>query len=204
MNRRNLGTHTAKIMVLLILPALLLAACTARQFGGPDGWKAYGPAGPAGPAGPPGPAGPAGAPGPAGPPGPVGSAGSFGPPGPQGPVGEKGPAAKWTSFRDILFEYDKSDIVSGEQAKIADIVAFMKQNADAELSLEGYADPRGADTYNLKLSDRRVKAVRDALVAGGVTAKRIRVGAQGEQGRNCDQDTEDCFQKNRRVEVFVR
>ena len=204
MIRRKLETQTAKFMVLFVLPALLLAGCTARQFGGPDGWKAYGPAGPAGPAGPPGPAGPLGPPGPAGPPGPFGIAGSSGPPGPQGPAGEKGPDAKWTSFRDILFAYDKSDIVGGEQTKIADIAAFMKQNADAELSLEGYADPRGADDYNLKLSDRRVKAVRDALAAGGVEAKRIRIGARGEKDRNCDQDTEDCFQKNRRVEVFVR
>ena len=80
----------------------------------------------------------------------------------------------------------------------------MKQNGNAELSLEGYADPRGTDTYNMKLSERRVKAVRDALVSGGVDANRVRIGARGEQNRNCSENTEDCFQKNRRVEVFVR
>ena len=94
--------------------------------------------------------------------------------------------------------------MEAERGKIAEIVAFMQQNADAELALEGYTDPRGADAYNLKLSDQRVKTVRDALVAGGVGAKRIRVGAQGEKDRNCMEDTEECFGKNRRVEVFVR
>ena len=66
------------------------------------------------------------------------------------------------------------------------------------------ADPRGTDDYNLKLSDRRVKAVRDTLRAAGVQPNRMRIGAQGEKDRNCSEDTEDCFQKNRRVEVFVR
>ena len=87
---------------------------------------------------------------------------------------------------------------------MSDVITYMKQNPAVELSLEGYADPRGTDKYNQKLSERRVKTVQDALVAGGVEAKRIRIGAQGEKNRNCNEDTEDCFQKNRRVEVFVR
>jgi len=80
----------------------------------------------------------------------------------------------------------------------------MKENPGAELALEGYADPRGTNTYNLRLSERRVRSVQDALVAAGVAGSRIRIGAQGEKNRNCNQDTEDCFQKNRRVEVFIR
>lgn len=208
-----------KGMAILTVSVLLLGACTARPTGGPDGWKVYGPAGPAGapgPAGPPGPPGPAGAPGapggpglagppgPAGPPGGAGAPGPAGPAGVAGPAGEPGAAAKWTSFRDILFDFDKADIRGPEQTKIGEITTFMNQNNAAELALDGYADPRGTDGYNVKLSDRRVKAVRDALQSGGVQPNRIRIGAHGVRPRNCDQNTEDCFQKNRRVEVFVR
>ena len=80
----------------------------------------------------------------------------------------------------------------------------MKQNPKAELSLEGYADPRGTDNYNAKLSERRVRAVRDALQAGGVEQNRVRIGARGEKDPVCNEKTEECYQSDRRVEVFVR
>ena len=199
-----------KRVAMLVVSMVVLNACAARPVGGPDGWKVYGPPGPAGPAGPAGPPGPAGPAGPPGPPGVAGGPGSPGVPGPAGPGGPPGAAgpqgekATWTSFRNILFDFDKSNIRPSEQPKISDITAFMKQNPNAELSLEGYADPRGTDSYNLKLSERRVVAVRDALRADGVDAKRIRIGARGEKDPVCDQKTEECYQSDRRVEVFVR
>jgi peptidoglycan-associated lipoprotein len=91
-----------------------------------------------------------------------------------------------------------------EVGKIKDIVAFMKKNPTFEIGIEGYADPRGTDAYNQALSERRVNAIRSALVTGGAAAAAIRIGAHGEKNRNCSEDSEGCFQKNRRVEVFVR
>ena len=93
---------------------------------------------------------------------------------------------------------------ANEVAKIKDIVAFMKQNPTFEIGIEGFADPRGTDPYNQALSERRVKAILDALVAEGASASAIRTGAEGEKNRNCGEDTEGCYQLNRRVEVFVR
>jgi len=118
-----------------------------------------------------------------------------------GPAGEK---ATWTSFRNILFDFDKSNIRPSEQPKINDIVTFMKQNPNAQLSIVGYADPRGTNAYNLKLSDRRVKAVHDAVRSGGVADARIVMGAQGDKDPLCNEKTEECYQRDRRVEVFVR
>jgi peptidoglycan-associated lipoprotein len=115
-----------------------------------------------------------------------------------------GADARWVSFRDILFDFDKADIRQSERSKIADVQTYLRQNTGAELAIEGFADPRGTDRYNLRLSERRVQAVRDALVSAGVSSNRIRIGAQGEKQRNCGEDTEDCFQRNRRVEIFVR
>lgn len=119
-------------------------------------------------------------------------------------MGPAGTEAKWTSFRDILFDYDKSDIRASETSKITDIVDFMKANPNVQAGLDGFADPRGSNTYNMKLSERRVKAVKDAVVARGISADRIRTIAEGEGNRNCAEMTEDCYQKNRRVEVLIR
>jgi outer membrane protein OmpA-like peptidoglycan-associated protein len=192
---------------------LFAMGCSTRPMGGETGWKVYGPAGPQGPAGlagPAGPQGPAGAPGVAGPAGPAGPPGLAGLAGPQGPAGAQGSqgvagaAARWESFKDILFDFDKSDVRADEVGKIKEIVEFMKQNPTFEIGIEGYADPRGTDAYNQALSERRVNAIRNALVTGGASASGIRLGAHGEKNRNCNEDSEGCYQKNRRVEVFVR
>lgn len=175
--------------------ALFAMGCSARPMGGENGWLVYGPAGPEGPAGAMGPAGPAG---------PPGMAGVSGQQGPMGPSGPQGVAAVWESFRDIHFDFDKSDVRPSEVAKIKDIAAFMKQNPTYEIGIEGFADPRGTDVYNQALSERRVNAIRAALVAEGASTAAIRSGAEGEKNRNCAEDTEGCFQMNRRVEVFVR
>ena len=193
--------------------ALFAVGCSTRPMGGETGWKVYGPAGPEGPAGlvgPAGPQGPAGAPGVAGPAGPAGALGLAGLAGPQGPAGAQGSqgvagaVARWESFKDFLFDFDKSDVRTDERGKIKEIVEFMKEHPTFELGLEGYADPRGTDAYNQVLSERRVTAIRDALVTDGAATGRIRIGAEGEKNRNCGEDTEGCYQKNRRVEVFVR
>ena len=113
-------------------------------------------------------------------------------------------AARWESFKDILFDFDRSNVRTDERDTIKQIVQFMKEHPTFEVGLEGYADPRGTDGYNQALSERRVKAIRDALVASGAAKDGIRIGAEGEKHRNCGEETEGCFQKNRRVEVFVR
>ena len=196
-----------KRALLFGILALFAMGCTARPMGGDTGWKVYGPTGPEGPAGlagPTGPAGPAGLAGPGGPPGLAGVSGPQGPAGAQGSQGVAGAAARWESVKDILSDYDKSKVRANEVGKIKEIVAFMKQNPTFEIGIEGFADPRGTDAYNQALSERRVNAIRDALVTGGAAAGGIRFGAHGEKNRNCTEDSEGCFQKNRRVEVFVR
>jgi Collagen triple helix repeat (20 copies) len=110
--------------------ALFAVGCSSRPMGGADGWKVYGPTGPEGPAGvagPAGPSGPAGAPGMAGPAGPAGALGLAGLSGPQGlsgGEGSQGAAARWESFKDILFDFDKSNVRTDEHGKIEQIVEF--------------------------------------------------------------------------------
>src|SRR6266849_2440245 len=211
-------------LIQLVLLVVVLAGCGAEGWRHP--WQTdpflmiSGPPGPPGPAGPPGPGGPPGPPGPvvqgpagpAGPPGPPGSpgdpgpAGPGGPPGPAGPPGTPGPAAKLERFQSILFDFDKSNIRASETAKIDAIIAWAKdkENDGLELVLNGNTDQRGTNAYNKKLSDRRVKTVRDALTKAGVDASRLRTFALGKDAPLCEVKTEDCWQSNRRVDVYTR
>ena len=178
---------------------ILVAGCTARQL--PE-WNL---ACPPGPPGPPGPAGAAGPPGPAGPPGSAGLAGAMGPAGAagaSGAAGERGTDARWIGIPDILFHYDKADLRPDETQKIRQVADLFKKNDHLIVRLDGHADPRGSDRYNITLSERRVDAVRRGLVDAGVPADRIVIAAFGEKRPKCDAATEDCYKADRRVEVF--
>ena len=144
----------------------------------------------------------AGASGLAGPMGPAGPAGAQGPAGPAG--AQTAAAAKqWSSFRDFLFDFDKSAIRSNETSHVSDVAAYLKQNPSARVGIDGHADPRGTDPYNQGLSERRVNGIRDALVNVGVSSGKIHTGAFGETQPKCNESTESCWQRDRRVEVLI-
>jgi peptidoglycan-associated lipoprotein len=144
----------------------------------------------------------------------AGAVGPMGPTGPAGPMGAQGPAgavgaqtradaAKWTSFRDFLFDFDKSAIRSNETQHVSDIAAYMKQNPSVQVGIDGHTDPRGTDAFNQGLSERRVNAISEALVNAGVASSRIKIGAFGESQPKCNEPSEPCWQADRRVEVLM-
>jgi outer membrane protein OmpA-like peptidoglycan-associated protein len=147
--------------------------------------------------------------------GPFDTAGATGPMGPAGPIGAQGPAGpagpqatateikNWASFNNFLFDTDMSDIRPNETSKVSDIAAYMQKNASVQVGIDGFSDPRGTDPYNQALSERRVNAIRDALVTAGVATGRIRTGAFGESRVKCHESTEACWQSDRRVEVLM-
>jgi outer membrane protein OmpA-like peptidoglycan-associated protein len=135
----------------------------------------------------------------------MGAAGAPGPAGAQGVAGAPGAPgmdAKVPVFRDVLFAYDRAEIPTDEATKIAQIADFVKQTDGVVVMLDGHTDPRGTDDYNLGLSQRRVKAVRDALVNAGVPEDRVSTAASGKKRLKCTERTEECFQIDRRVEVY--
>ena len=139
-----------------------------------------------------------------------GCAGPAGPVGPQAMAGSEnrmvsfGTGNNSAAFKDILFDTDKSDIRSNEMSKIADIAAHVKQNAPMQVSIGGYADARGTDQHNQGLRERRVNPFNDALVKAGVASDKIQTRAFGEGKPLCNESTDACWQRERRVDVGFR
>jgi outer membrane protein OmpA-like peptidoglycan-associated protein len=129
----------------------------------------------------------------------VGPAGRSGPAGAQGPVGATGAQGvvgvvdRWTSFREFVFDYNRSDMQAADSSKITEIAAYMNQNPSLQVGIDGSMDPRGSDPRDQSLSDRRIGAVRDALIQAGVPSSKIHTGAFG--------DTR--LTRDRRVEVLI-
>lgn len=107
-------------------------------------------------------------------------------------------------LRDIHFEFDRYTI-RAEDAPILDANAeWLKANPRALLLIEGHADERGTNEYNLALGDRRARAAMNYLVAQGVRATRITVISYGEDRPVCRESTEDCWIRNRRAHFSVK
>ena len=74
---------------------------------------------------------------------------------------------------------------------------------DVIVKVDGYADPRGTESENLKLSSDRAEAVRAALMAGGIADSRIVVSAHGEDGVTTPEGDVDGYALNRRVVITL-
>jgi outer membrane protein OmpA-like peptidoglycan-associated protein len=112
---------------------------------------------------------------------------------------------------DVLFEFDKADIRPEAEPALQQVVAIITQYPRASVSIDGYTDAKGADAYNLRLSDRRAAAVKSWLVQkGGVNGKQIKTKGWGKANPVAlnthpdGRDNPEGRQKNRRVEITVR
>jgi outer membrane protein OmpA-like peptidoglycan-associated protein len=78
----------------------------------------------------------------------------------------------------VPFRFDRADLDPAAEAALVPILKEMRRNAGLTIDLEGSTDGVGGLDYNIKLSQRRVEAVRRWLVSHGIERPRI-VGSAG-------------------------
>ena len=99
--------------------------------------------------------------------------------------------------RVIYFDFDQDTLRPEFQAQIACHAKYLRDRPGSRMTLEGNADERGTREYNLGLGERRGNAVMAAIGSTGQVA----VVSYGEERPTCADSTEDCWQRNRRVEI---
>jgi len=108
------------------------------------------------------------------------------------------------TIEPVYFEYDKSNILQVEKAKIEKLVKLLKANNNYSVDMTGNADSKGTEEYNMKLSERRIDSVVKAITSSGVKAVRIsKEKSLGESNPAATNDTEEGRALNRRVEFEV-
>jgi peptidoglycan-associated lipoprotein len=100
---------------------------------------------------------------------------------------------------DAFFDYDTYDIRGDAQTTLAKDASYLASHPDVKVVIGGYCDERGSNEYNLALGQNRADAAKNALVAAGVAASRIRVVSYGKEKPFCSESTEECWQQNRRA-----
>jgi outer membrane protein OmpA-like peptidoglycan-associated protein len=104
---------------------------------------------------------------------------------------------------DVLFDTNQATLKPGAAGTLDKIAEFMRDYPDRHVLIEGHTDARGADDYNLQLSERRAGAVREALADRGIEVGRIRSVGLGEAYPIAGNDTAAGMQENRRVEIVI-
>jgi len=103
------------------------------------------------------------------------------------------------SVKDAYFDLDKADLRPDAQDALRADAAFLTAHPDVTVQIEGNCDSRGSEEYNLGLGQRRAEAARNFLVNLGVSAGRIKPISYGKDRPLCTEQTEECWQRNRRA-----
>jgi peptidoglycan-associated lipoprotein len=107
------------------------------------------------------------------------------------------------NVKDVFYDYDSYDINAPSQSVISADAAYLNQHPNLKIVLGGYCDDRGSTEYNLALGENRANAAKQALVAAGIAAARVRTVSYGKEKQFCTEQNESCYQQNRRAQFTV-
>ena len=103
--------------------------------------------------------------------------------------------------RVVYFDLDQDALKPEFQNIVACHAKYLRDRPSARMTLEGNADERGSREYNVGLGERRGNAVSSSVQANGGSGGQITVVSYGEERPTCTDSSEDCWSRNRRVEI---
>jgi outer membrane protein OmpA-like peptidoglycan-associated protein len=112
---------------------------------------------------------------------------------------------------DVLFDFDKAEILTKAQQTLAQAAQIIRERAKGVVRVEGYTDAKGSDSYNQKLSERRAVSVK-TWFANKEHLRDVQFSTQGFGAKNPvapntkpdGSDDPEGRQKNRRVEIIFQ
>jgi outer membrane protein OmpA-like peptidoglycan-associated protein len=107
------------------------------------------------------------------------------------------------NMSDVLFDTGKYTLKPTTQISLAKVAGILEAYPGLKVQVEGYTDSVGSDEYNQALSQNRAGAVKDFLVAQGVSPNNITSQGFGKNDPVADNSTAPGRAQNRRVNMVV-
>jgi len=104
---------------------------------------------------------------------------------------------------DVFFALDSTELTAEARTALQKDVDWMKKWTSTKAMIEGHADSRGTNEYNLALGERRADTVRSYMVSLGIPVDRMTIVSKGEEQPFCNEETEACWQQNRRGHFII-
>ncbi len=112
-------------------------------------------------------------------------------------------SSKSSSLQDIYFEFNRFTLRPEARETLNANARWLQNNPRGRIEIEGHADEKGGNEYNLALGARRAQAVKDYLVTLGIGSNRLSTISYGEELPVCKTKSETCWQKNRRIHFVI-
>jgi outer membrane protein OmpA-like peptidoglycan-associated protein len=112
-----------------------------------------------------------------------------------------------TKLASVYFEFNKATLTKKAQATLKHLLATLKNKKIEAVTIAGYADAIGSDSYNLRLSEKRAHAVQHYLKAHGFKHANTDIRALGKSTAQAkckglkDGKLHACMQEDRRVDI---
>jgi peptidoglycan-associated lipoprotein len=113
-------------------------------------------------------------------------------------------AAVASGLEDVFFQFDSWSLTPEGKQTLERTLGWFEQDHSSNLIIEGHADQRGTQAYNMVLAKKRATAVQDYLSDLGVDPSRLAIISYGKDKPFCQAATEVCYQLNRRGHFIVK
>lgn len=107
-------------------------------------------------------------------------------------------------LKNIFFTSGSAELLSSSMAEVNILHQLLQDKPTVSIEISGHTDDVGADGDNLRLSQSRAEAVRDALVNKGINGSRVTAIGKGETEPIDTNDTEEGRANNRRTEFIIK
>lgn len=103
----------------------------------------------------------------------------------------------------VLFDFNKYEVKNKVKGSLNTLAKALEENPDIRIKIDGYTDFIGSEGYNLELSVKRAKTIKNYLVDRGVKSSNISIEGYGKQNPIANNTTAAGRAKNRRVEFII-
>src|SRR5262245_59140330 len=106
--------------------------------------------------------------------------------------------------RSVYYDFDRADIKPEFRPAVEAHARYLRDNADARVTIEGNGDERGSREYNLALGQKRAEGVRQMLKLLGAADQQIEAVSYGEEKPKAAGHDEAAWAQNRRSDLVYR
>jgi flagellar motor protein MotB len=107
------------------------------------------------------------------------------------------------TLSNVFYEFDSWKITQESFPELNKLMKLLTDNKNIKVEIEGYTDSIGTDAYNLNLSEKRARSVKEYLVEKGIFPSRISYKGFGSASPIGNNITNDGRKLNRRTEIKI-
>ncbi len=106
--------------------------------------------------------------------------------------------------RSLYYPLDGYVVQADDKAAVQAHARYLAEHPNRKVRLEGHADERGSNEYNLALGQRRADGVKNMLMLGGAKSDQIETASYGEEKPKATAHDESAWSQNRRTDIIYK